>query len=477
MQKPITMKKLLLGCLFTIACGHSFSQSCSTLNITHQSDIASACNKMVMTMMHDELNRPYLYVANKEAGLTVYNISTVATPSLVATVPISAYDSLEVMNMTQSGNYIYLALGNTFNTSKTGMAIIDVTNPVLPVMTDYWELPSSTSGAGIVKAEGNYAYLGAMGHGLVILDISNKSNIQFVSRFVPDKNFPPIANPDTTKINARGMEVKNSIVYLCHDAGGFRVIDCTNKLAPRETGHFCNPVMYTPLNHPRAYNNVVLHDTLAYLAVDYCGMEVLNIKDTSNITMVGWWNPYNCPNNNWFTSPVHTNELYLDPNCKHIFISSGKSDLHVLDVSDPAQPDSCNFYGGTSNAIGTWGVGVYQNQIYLSYICNPFAWPFPSNWTGVKILTYTPCATGIGESAEEGLAVYPVPATEKIIIESNANLNFSEISIVNTLGQTFYPSFRKSGNKTEVDVSGLNRGCYFLKVRSQDKEFTRKFVK
>ena len=69
-----------------------------------------------------------------------------------------------------------------------------------------------------------------------------------------------------------------------------------------------------------------------------------------------------------------------------VFISSGKSDLQVVDVNNPTHPSFKYEYGGTSNNIGTWGVSVYNKNIYLTYICS--AIPFSSNWTGLKILEY-----------------------------------------------------------------------------------------
>ncbi len=45
-------------------------------------------------------------------------------------------------------------------------------------------------GSGIVKVEGNYAYLGAMGLGLVILNISDPTNITFVSELALNINYP-----------------------------------------------------------------------------------------------------------------------------------------------------------------------------------------------------------------------------------------------------------------------------------------------
>src|ERR1051326_738847 len=478
------MKKYLLCLLFPIAFCQlpilSFSQGCSSLNIQWQSDLDyHACGSFspfTMTMMHDALNRPYLYVANKEAGMKVYDISAVATPSLVATVPVNLYDSMEVMNLFQNGNYVYLAVGNHFDTlAKQGMAIVDVTNPASPSVTNYWQSPTGKSGAGAVAVEGNYAYLCAMQTGLIILDVTNKNNIQFVSQFKPDINFPPVSNPDPKKINLRGIEVKNSIAYCCYDAGGFRIINCTNKNAPKETGRWCNPAMYTPFDHPKAYNNLVLDDTFIYAAVDYAGVEVLDISDTGNISMLGWWNPYNAPNTNWFGCNVHANEIHYEKNCKRVFVSDGKSDMHVIDVSNPAQPDSCNFYGGVSNNMGTWGLDMWQNQIYLAYICAVV--PFGSNWNGVKILTYNSCTVGVEESDAEDIFIFPVPAADKITIESFQELNLKEVKIQNALGQTVSSSFSKTGNKTEINISTLAPGFYFLKINDGRKEIIKKFVK
>ena len=469
--------KIILCILVTLSLSiKCYSQNCSNMNIQLQAEIPSTCNFIVMTMMHDALDRPYLYVANKEAGLKIYDISTITSPLLVATLPRTLFDTLDVMNLSQNGNYLYLALGNTFtNPQKGGMAVVDITNPLLPVVTDYFVVPNSASGGGIVKTEGNFAYLGAMKSGLVILDVTDKNNIQFVSQFIPSINFPPITNPNPDLYNARGMEVKNSIVYLCYDAGGFRIINCTDKFAPKETGRWCNPVLYTPVNRPRAYNNIIVDDSLVYLAVDYCGMEVVNIADTSNITLTGWWNPYNCPGNNWFNTPVHSNEIQYNKNCAEIFLSTGKSDMMVIDVTNPALPDSCNFYGGVSNNIGTWGVGLYQNEIYLSYICAIV--PFSSNWTGVKILTYTSCPlSSTEEKNDTQFTIYPNPAQKEIKIETSVTLTDAEISIYNSLGQMVKKSSNINGKKSIVETGDLSNGLYFILLKTENKQVSCKLI-
>ncbi len=388
--KNLTMRSWHIRLLLPVALIHyfinAFTQDCSKLSIMERSRIQAACNAITMTMMHDQEDRPYLYVANKEAGLKIYEVSDDGNPLLAATVPVKLFGSLHVMNLTQSANFVYLAIGNHFNNKQAaGLAIVDVADPGNPVFKSYWTLPGSKGGSGIVKVLDNFAYLGAMGNGLVLLDIRDKMNIKFISKFIPDTRYP---DPHAKKslFNARGMQVKGDLVYLCFDAGGLRIINTKDKSNPVEAGRYSNPVMN---GKPRAYNNIVVDNDLAFIAVDYCGMEVLNIKDPSNIKLVGWWNPYGCPKNNWFSSPVHANEIAYDSHCRLLFISTGKSDLNVVSVADPAHPVLCREYGGTGNKKGTWGVSNYKNKIYLSYICAVI--PFASNWTGIQLLSYAGC--------------------------------------------------------------------------------------
>lgn len=93
---------------------------------------------MFLTSRHDNLNRPYLYVAAKEGGLKIFDVS--GTPLLVKTIAITNFSSLHVMNISQNGNYLYLALGNHFGTAvqSPGFAIIDIANPANSVVKSYW---------------------------------------------------------------------------------------------------------------------------------------------------------------------------------------------------------------------------------------------------------------------------------------------------------------------------------------------------
>ncbi len=438
------------------------AQPCGITNIQHVADIPSVCAEITMTMLHDQLDRPYLYIANKTAGLTIMDISDPSQPIQVSQIPVSGLNGLDVINLFQSGNYVYLAIGNIFNDNQlSGMAIVHVDDPESPVVLDVWDSYDLFGGAGIVAVEGDYAYLGAMGNGLMILDISDKSNIVLLSQFVPEITFPD-PNPDPPKYNARGMAVRNGVVYLCYDAGGLRIIDTSDKSMPVEIGRYSNPELN---GLPRAYNNIILDGNLVYIAVDYCGLEVLDISDPAQINLVGWWNPWNCQSNplNWFSSPGHTNEMAYNADCKTLFLSTGKSDMYAVDISDPAQPDSCFSYGGISNGIGTWGVSAYNNKIFLSYICAFI--PFTSNWTGVKILEYeNNCVNAINEKNIKSITAFPNPAKNDLNIKIPSGENF-KTTLYNNFGEVVYSKkIKKNTGEIRIDLSNLKSGFYFLEI-------------
>jgi hypothetical protein len=419
-----------------------------------------------MSAIHDELGKPYLYVAGKERGLLIYDVSNIASPALIDSIKVADLYGLEVMSASQSGTYVYIALGSVFsNSAVPGMAIIDVNDPRSPVLKSVWKYHAQSGGAGIVKAEGNYAYLGAMRRGLMILDITDKTNPILVSVFKPSNSYPNPTNPDSLKYNARGMAVRNSIVYLCDDAGGVRVINATNKLTPTETGQYSNPAVY---NRPRAYNNVVLDDTLLYVAVDYCGMEALSVANVNNIKLVGWWNPWHCESfsNTWFNSLGHTNEIQYSAACKTVFMSSGKSEINVVNVANPASPDSCTKYTTPGGNVGVWGLALYEDQLYACYVYVPLGIPFFSNWSGVKAFTWNNCAAaGMHEVADEAKPdIFPNPSRGSFSVHLPPASVEVSVRIYDIVGVKLFD--HTFGNNTDVEVRLQNVyvGNYFAEI-------------
>ena len=69
--------------------------------------------------------------------------------------------------------------------------------------------------------------------------------------------------------------------------------------------------------------------------------------------------------------------------------------------------------------------------------------------------------------------VYPNPSTNNITIESHGQ---SRIEVSNIEGRLIN-SVVSCGNKTKVDISGLQSGIYLVKVKSEEGMEVGKFVK
>lgn len=472
MRTAIQLALLIL--LYTIQAAPALAQCpVAGYSITQKASVQYAINKQSMTAAHDAMGRSYLYVAGKERGLVIYDISNYAAPVQVDSVPTAMLNNMEVMNLTQDGNYLYLALGNHFvNSSTPGMAIIDVTTPAAATVKDVWSWPTASGGAGIVAVQGNYAYLGAMRQGLMILDIADKSNIGFVSQFVPAKNWPNPSFPDSLKYNARGMEVKGNYVYLCYDAGGLRIIDITNKSAPAEISKYSNTALY---NQHRAYNNIVLDDSIAYVALDYCGIEVLNVNHLLSISQVAWWNKWQCdtgsnPSLNWSNNDGHANEIRLNKACKLLFLSTGKSELQVVNISNPANPQLCDSFGNTTNNQGSWGVSLYMDKLIITYIYAvyiPIVTPFGSNWGGVKLLTWNnQCELSadapVMASAEP--YIYPNPAINEIAV---ANIKAGDVITLSDITGRVISNNLSVDSYKKLDINNLRYGIYIISINNK----------
>ena len=82
------------------------------------------------------------------------------------------------------------------------------------------------------------------------------------------------------------------------------------------------------------------------------------------------------------------------------------------------------------------------------------------------------CSTlGLEEQNLLAISVYPNPAKDKLCI-----LGLSKplkVLIYNVLGKLVFSETTSS----EVDLEGLQTGVYIVKIRDQQKETTRKFIK
>jgi hypothetical protein len=220
-----------------------------------------------------------------------------------------------------------------------------------------------------------------MEHGVFIFDVADPARIRKVAAILPDLHFPA-KNPGRIQHpNARGLTLQDHLLFVAFDAGGLRIVDVRDRLKPREIGRYINAAM---LKKQQAYNNVYIDGTTAYCAVDYAGLEIIDVRAPANMQQIAWWNPWkaNTLANVWFNSPGHTNQLEYDTKRKLVYLSAGDSDLQVVDVSDKAKPKLSAVYGGPKDNTGVWGLTITNDRVYLAYITAVI--PFRSTWAGIK---------------------------------------------------------------------------------------------
>lgn len=424
----------------------------------------------------DRLHRSYTYLATVNGGVKVYDNNTLGNPVLVATLPVSSLGNLDAISLYQDSIWLYVALGNIWNTGSqmAGLAIIDVSNPLLPNVSDVYVHSGLAGGAGAVVTRGNYAYLAANQNGLVILNISNKSNIQLISSLTLSNNYPHTSMGSGSMYNARGMGLNGNHAYVCYDRGGLRIIDVSNVNAPVQTNQYCFSRL---IDKTTAYNNIAIYGNRAYVAIDYYGMEILDITNPNNVSQIGWWHPATWADTTtdfsiWANSKGHANEIYYDNTCQKVYLAAGKSDAVAIDVSIPSAPETCEMYGSTTDAYGTWGLDFFENKLSVAYIWSVVAPPY-SNYTGFKLLQINCGSTGLTESntSPTNVALYPNPTSGSIQIDTK-NQKVKSIKVLGITGELM-----QEHHTTEFSIQNLKAGLYLVVTTTDQSTFINKVIK
>jgi plastocyanin len=98
---------------------------------------------------------------------------------------------------------------------------------------------------------------------------------------------------------------------------------------------------------------------------------------------------------------------------------------------------------------------------------------------GMKGSITVTLATGINDQTTDRGRLYPVPAIDHIIYESPGNAIIDEIRILDLTGR---PVIQMKGlehpsGQFKIDVSGLNKGMYIIRIRSGESTIIKKFLK
>lgn len=196
----------------------------------------------------------YLYAIDNTT-LSTFDISDESEIRFLNKIALNA---IQLETIFPYGNQLYLG-------STTGILIINISNPALPVfLSEYQHIVSCDP----VVTNGSYAYVtlrsgnncGQVDDELQIIDLANILDPQIVASY-------PLTSP-------KGLALNGDILYVC-DAG-IKVFDVSDVTNIREINHIPN----IPANDIIYYNNQIL-------VTAETGFYQFNVADNLNFSQIG----------------------------------------------------------------------------------------------------------------------------------------------------------------------------------------------
>ena len=149
-------------------------------------------------------------------------------------------------------------------------------------------------------------------------------------------------------------------------------------------------------------------------------------------------------------------------------------------------PSNCNTNTVSNNQINWTNNAGVSNGCWNSGNCGTVTGWNTNNFNATIDSTILP-AKIIGKNClttsvmniiplSENIDIYPIPAFEKISVETSPVIKESMLTIYNISGQELIKQQIKN-NKTEIDISNLTRGIYFVKLITGKTVEVRKIIK
>ncbi len=160
-----------------------------------------------------------------------------------------------------------------------------------------------------VDVVGDYAYC-AMSYGLLILDVSDPYNPEFVSETYLGKNI-------------WGIDVDGNYAYLTGQDCAVRIIDVTDPYDPSVLGEYITP-------GGGAGMDIEVVGSLAYVCGGF-GFRVVDVSDPNNPTQVGYY-------------AIGGNAQAVDVQGNYAYIANGSAGLVILNIAIPSAPTLAGEY-------------------------------------------------------------------------------------------------------------------------------------
>jgi hypothetical protein len=231
-----------------------------------------------------------------------------------------------------------MTANNTFYT-------MDVSDPTNPVSLDSYTCPAMTWD---LVAKDNLVFIACWWDGVRTFNISDPTNIIQLSRVM---GWQSGGIPGVEWCYAQAIDVEGNYLYVVdyqpfsnEDTYGLYIIDITNPSSPFLINRFQNITSYA--------QDISVKDGYAYIADGYGGVEVVDVIDPMNPSVIGYFDLIDGSTG----IKVDGNYAYMSE-----YILGG---LQIVDISNPAIPTLAGWY--QPSGVFALGVESFNGFVYVS---------------------------------------------------------------------------------------------------------------
>ncbi|HSD62192.1 MAG TPA: T9SS type A sorting domain-containing protein [Ignavibacteriaceae bacterium] len=323
-----------------------------------------------------DISGNYLYaVKNGTAVFTVLDITDSLNVTLKGTLNLGGYPfDVAVFN-----NMAYVAKGGT----DGGMQVIDVNNPSAPASVSLY--PGDFQ---FIQGSGNYVYL-TRNSEFSILDVSDPASVQYVTGYeIPGFIYDVSVSGNYAYTGSNGfrvMDISDSthpvqVGYAdipgdnVEAAGNSLVVYCPQSMTANNTVHImdvsdpANPQSIASYTCPVMTGDLVVRDTLAYIACWWDGVRIFNFANPSSLVQTAHtmgWTQGGIAGVDWcYAQAVAVEGNYLYIIDYGPFETDDTYGLYIMDITDPSNPYLINrFQGITSHGVD---LSVKNSIVYIA---------------------------------------------------------------------------------------------------------------
>gem|GEM_PF-4496941 len=184
---------------------------------------------------------------------------------------------------------------------------------------------------------------------------------------------------------------------------------------------------------------------------------------------------------------ILTDSVCFNDSAIVFFHLTGKSAPYSLLLDNGNGHDSI-FYPYTYETYATDSLYIYpQDSLINQQVIATLTDPFGNIITDTFYVYIRGCGTSINEITEkDSIRIYPNPANDNLTIsitspearQANGKLRIMDVSILDITGkQVTSKKYKEQSKKYIVNVEDLPAGLYFVKIKTNNGEIIRKFVK